>query len=161
MKKIITPADVHVRRATMDDARRLFDWRNDEETRAQSRTTEPVQWEGHVKWLEHSLKKPPEVRLLCIAEKDGEPIGTVRADMRNDGCTEISYTIAPAARGRGLSKPMVLAFVQQFLAGRKIVADIKKGHVPSESVAHALGLTPVSESPSEDPSDPRPMVEWR
>ena len=150
---------VHVRKVTMNDAKILFDWRNDEETRRQSRTTLSVEWEDHVKWLEKSLKNPS--RILCIAEYVGEPIGTLRADLRNDGFTEVSYTVAPTARGRGLSKPMVLTFAGEYVAGKKIAADIKKGHAPSESVAKALGLKPFSEMPSEDPDDARPMVEWR
>ena len=148
-----------IRPVTMDDATMLFEWRNDEETRKQSRSTESVHWENHVRWLENSLKNPK--RILCIAEGDGVPVGTTRADERDDGYTEISYTVAPAARGKGLSKPMVIQFVQERLGGKRIAADIKKGHGPSESVARALGLSPFSEVPSEDPKDVRPMVEWR
>lgn len=151
---------VRIRRASMEDARMLFEWRNDPETRKQSRTTNPVPWDGHVQWLQNSLKNSN--RILGVAETGkGEPVGTVRADMREDGITEVSYTVAPAWRGKGMSKPMVLEFVREYLQGRSIAADIKKGHGPSESVARALGLSPFSETPSEDPEDPRPMVEWR
>ena len=148
-----------IKRATMEDARRLFEWRNDEQTRKQSRNPAPVSWDGHVQWLEKSLKNPK--RILCIAEVDGNAIGTMRADERDDGYTEISYTIAPYVRGKGFSKLMVLKFVKEYLAGRAIAAHIKKGHAPSESVTKALGLSPHHETPSADPEDPRPMVEWR
>ena len=148
-----------IRPVTMEDASLLFEWRNEEETRRQSRTREVVTLEGHIRWLEDLLKSP--TRILCIAECDGQAIGTVRADAREDGYTEISYTIAPNARGKGLSKPMVLRFVEQYIGGKQLAAVIKKGHGPSESVAKALSLKPFSEIASEDPDDPRPMAEWR
>ena len=149
-----------IRRVTAGDARLLFDWRNDPETRMQSGTTEAFEWGEHVAWLEKSLKNSR--RILCIAENDaGTPIGTVRADLREDGFTEISYTIAPNWRGKGLSKPTVLSFVKTFLQGKKLAAKIKKGHAPSESVARALSLSPYAETPSDNPDDPRPLVEWR
>ncbi len=148
-----------LRLATLDDASRLFGWRNDLETRCQSKRSGEVSWEEHLRWFEESRKNLK--RILCIAESEGKPVGTIRADEREDGYTEISYTIAPESRGQGLSKPMVVQFVDEFLSGRRLAAKIKKGHYPSESVARALGLSPFLEERSEDPSDPRPMVEWR
>lgn len=149
-----------IRRATLEDAKRLFEWRNDPETRKQSRATDPVSWDGHLQWLQNSFKNPK--RILAIAETvNGEPVGTVRADIREDGFAEISYTIAPLWRGKGMSKPMAVGFARAFLQGRRIAANIKKGHGLSESVARALGLAPFSETPSDDSNDPRPMVEWR
>lgn len=151
--------DITLRRATQSDEKILFDWRNDEETRRQSLTTTSVEWEGHVAWLEKSLQNPD--RILVIAEITGEPIGTCRADLRDDGFTEISYTIAPSSRGKGLSKPMVMQFVQEFLEGKQLVATVKGDNKSSESVVRALGMKRFSEKHSEDPTDPRPLFEWR
>ncbi len=56
---------------------------------------------------------------------------------------------------------MVLQFVQEKLAGKKLVARIKKDANPaSEGVARALGLKPFSEIPPVQSGD-TPMVEWR
>ncbi len=148
-----------LRKANMDDAKILFEWRNDVDTRAQSRTREPVVWQSHMRWLEKSLQNPK--RILVIAQEDTSAIGTLRADLRDDRVWEISYTVAPAYRGKGFAKKMTRQFVAEYFEGKNIAADIKKGHSASESVARALGLTPYSESPSTDPNDPRPHVEWR
>ena len=150
---------IHIRRATPDDARLLFEWRNDPETRRASRTTEPLVWETHVRWLADSLKNSH--RILGIAEMEGTPIGTMRADERKDGYTEISYTVAPTFRGKGFGTSMVVQFVKEYLSGKELAATIKKGHAPSESLARALGLSPHHETPSGDPEDLRPNVEWR
>ncbi len=154
---------LHIRSATRDDEKVLFDMRNDEDTRRVSGTTAPLEWGEHVKWLEKVLSGGFSGRALYIVETNaGELIGTVRSDLRDDGYTEISYTVAPAARGKGLGKRMVLQFAREHLADKKLAARIKRGGNPaSESIARALGLKPFSEAPSEDREDPRPMVEWR
>ena len=151
-----------IRPATIDDAQVLFDWRNDEVTRANSINTNPVEWDGHVAWLGRVVDGSNPNRALYVVETDeGDGVGTVRTDRTEDGAYEISYTVAPAWRGKGVGKAMVVQFAQEHLTGEKILATIKKGHVPSESIARALGLSPVQEIPSEDATDPRPMVEWR
>lgn len=128
----------------MDDAQALFLWRNDPDTRRNSINTEPVAWEGHVAWLTKSLGMP--TRKLYVAEVGGTPVGTVRADNEN-GIEELSWTVAPEARGKGFGKMMVLQFVQEKLRGEKIIARIKDGNPASAAIAKALGLSP---GPAED-----------
>lgn len=153
---------LHIRPVTIEDAKILFDWRNDEETRRASGTTAPLVWEGHNEWLAKVVSGKVHGRSLFIVELEGgEPVGTVRSDDRNDGFTEVSYTVAPAWRGKGMGKRMVMQFVEKNLSGKRIAARIKKGANPaSERIARALGLHPFAEEPSDDPNEP-PMVEWR
>lgn len=152
---------LHLRPATLDDAKVLFAWRNDLDTRQNSRHAAEVRWDDHLAWLTRTVNGEVPGRLLYVAvDTDGHLIGTVRAD-EEGGVTEVSYTIAPEWRGHGLGKTMVLQFVQERLPGRRIKATIKKGgNESSEGIARALGLSPVSEEPSSDPNDPRPLVEW-
>lgn len=151
---------MHLRPATVGDAKLLFEWRNDPATREGSRNTKPLVWAEHVSWLERSLSTPS--RKLYIAEEGVLAVGTVRADDDTDGYTEISYTIAPEARGKGYGKRMLLQFVHEQLAGKKIKAEIKKGgNEASEAVAKELGLSPAGERASEDPEDPRPLILWK
>lgn len=96
---------VTLRPATTDDARALLDWRNDPDTRANSWTTAGVSAAEHAKWLEGVLGSA--TRKLFIAELDGKAIGQVRLDGEGHGLAEISITIAPESRGKGLS-PWVL-----------------------------------------------------
>ena len=148
---------LHLRPATMDDAKMLFGWRNDPVTREASHNSDEVQWESHMEWLKKSLVS--NTRILYIAEADGTPVGTMRADKEN-GEQEMSWTVAPEARGKGVGKQMVLQFVQEVLPGAKIVACIKHGNVASEKIAQALGLSPVKKKFSENTS-PNPPILWR
>src|SRR3989344_2213726 len=152
---------LHIRPATIEDAKMLFEWRNDEETRRASITTAPLTWEEHAAWLEKVVNGVFRDRSLCIAEVDGNPVGVVRSDTRADGFTEMSYTVSPAWRGKGLGKRMVTQFAREHLRGKKLAARIKKGANPaSEAIASALGLKPYSEGHSDDTNEPS-TVEWR
>lgn len=102
-----TAATLTARPATRDDAQRLHAWRNDEQTRLASRTPEPVPWEDHLRWLSGSLDRPD--RELLVVEHAGEPVGTVRWDHHAGIGWEVSITLAPHARGRGLALPVLEA----------------------------------------------------
>jgi spore coat polysaccharide biosynthesis predicted glycosyltransferase SpsG/RimJ/RimL family protein N-acetyltransferase len=98
--------DISVRPAGIEDSATLLAWRNDPETRAWSRTTDPVTAEDHEAWLDRTLANPD--RRLLIAEQHLEPVGTIRFDRDGDHW-EVSITVAPRARGRKLAVPMLLA----------------------------------------------------
>ncbi len=145
--------NMNFRPATIEDARMLFDWRNDQQTRANSLTTDEVVWESHLQWLEKSLKNPH--RKILIAEKDGVAIGTVRADgllgnpASDGGTVELSWTVAPSERGKGLGREMVVAAAEMFLSqissGEQLVAKIKMQNTASIKIAEAAGFVSVSE----------------
>ncbi len=139
MNEESTRMQLYLRPASINDAKELFLWRNNPDTRRQSLSTDEVPWEVHVAWLQKSLQMP--ARKLYIAEEGGVPIGTVRADKEGD-VWELSWTTAPGARNKGFGKAMVLQFVQAQLRGEKIIARIKKDNLASESIAKALGLSP-------------------
>ncbi|MET0433250.1 MAG: bifunctional UDP-2,4-diacetamido-2,4,6-trideoxy-beta-L-altropyranose hydrolase/GNAT family N-acetyltransferase [Cellulomonas sp.] len=89
------------RPATADDADLLLGWRNDPATRSASRDQDEVPRAAHVEWLQRVLAAPD--RLLLVVEHTGRPAGTVRFDREADGLWEVSITLAPHARGRGLA----------------------------------------------------------
>lgn len=148
-----------VRPARMEDADTLLEWRNDETTRQHFRNTELVPREDHIAWLTKVLDGHAGIT-LCIAVLDGVPVGTVNARASGE-YQELSYTIAPAWRKRGLGVQMVLRFVKEYLSGKKIQCEIKSGNVASEKIALALGLHPVAGHSSADEKDPYPLVIWR
>lgn len=139
----------------MDDAERLFKWRNDPETRKNSRNTEPIDFKKHMEWLRASLENPQ--RKIYIAEDDGVSVGVVRSDLEGD-LVELSWTIAPEARGRGLGKEMLLQFRKEIIPHAKIRASVRKGNVASEKIAAALGLFPSD--PEKNFGEP-PMIAWK
>ncbi len=124
-----------LRPATREDAELLLGWRNDPRTREASHDTRVIPREEHLAWLSSVLADPD--RQLFVAEEDGVPVGTVRADFR-DGAWVLSWTVAPDARGRGVGKRMVALLVER-LAG-PVRAEIKVGNMASVRIAEHAGL---------------------
>jgi RimJ/RimL family protein N-acetyltransferase len=126
---------VTLRPATMADARILHAWRNDPITLEMSRNTNPVSLPEHEAWMSRSLESRD--RVIHIAEKGGKSVGVVRAD-RAPGGWELSWTVAPEARGHGIGAGMLQQFVAS-LNGR-LLAVVRKGNVASAKIAAAAGL---------------------
>lgn len=126
---------IELRLATFEDWPLLLEWRNDEETRKNSHTTEIVSKEAHTNWLKGILANPE--RIIYIATYDKKAIGTVRTDFNNETYT-LSWTIAPEARGKGLGKLMVKTLSDRLKA--PIIAEVKKGNLSSAKIAEFAGL---------------------
>lgn len=135
---------VRLRPATLEDAQRLFAWRNDPQTRAQSLQQLPVAWESHLTWLQASLRNPN--RQLYIAEgivqdASGQPLilGTVRAD-KLDEEYELSWTVAPEQRGKGWGRKLVAALIEILPAQASYTAIVLYSNPASQRIAESLGL---------------------
>ncbi|WP_292794846.1 GNAT family N-acetyltransferase [Microbacterium sp. UBA6633] len=132
---------ITVRDVTPGDSPILLEWRNDPVTRASSLSTAPVDEESHRRWLDRAITDPD--RCLYIGEQDGEPIGTVRLDGQG-GVAEISITVAPAHRGRGLSLPLLLSGIEEYRrmagSGVRIIARIRAENAISRALFASAGF---------------------
>lgn len=134
-----------LRPATMEDAKLLLAWRNDPETRKASINTEEVTWDGHIAWLKRTLNDQPDPpnRYLFVAEEEGTPVGTVRLDRlaEDQGGFELSWTVAPEARGRGVGRQMVeTATKLPILLSERFIARIKPDNLASLKIVAAVGF---------------------
>lgn len=143
--------NLQLRPATLADAALLLQWRNDPLTRKNSRNMAVVEERDHVAWLKTKMHE------IYIAEDRGVPVGTVRAQ-KGEFSTELSWTIAPHARGLGYGKAMLLQFVRDIIPNDKIMAIIEEGNQPSEAIAKALGL---KKTKPENPQDLRKFMIWQ
>ncbi len=123
-----------LRPAEFQDWHELMLWRNDPETRKNSMNNEVVSLSDHMKWLQRTLNDPS--RELFVAERDGAMVGTVRADHRIDEI-ELSWTVSPQHRGKGVATEMVRQAVQRYAA---VYATIKSDNKRSIRVAEKAGL---------------------
>ncbi|MBI2474286.1 MAG: GNAT family N-acetyltransferase [Candidatus Taylorbacteria bacterium] len=127
---------------TEADAQLLFQWRNDPETRANSINTEPVPWEKHLEWLRKSISDSD--RRLFIFLQNGKPAGTCRIDRsveNGEEIHELSWTVAPEWRGKGIGKAMIGELLQEkILSGKKKKAVIKPNNIPSIKIVERHGF---------------------
>jgi RimJ/RimL family protein N-acetyltransferase len=132
------PAPVIVLRpATMADARHLFEWRNDPETRTASLCTERIPWSVHLTWLSDVLDD--RHRDLFVAQLPRRiPVGSVRFDHRSTDWT-ISWVVAPLHRGKGIGRSIVSKAVQR-AAGHELRAIIRPDNRASIAIAVAAGF---------------------
>jgi len=126
---------LRLRPATMDDAARLLEWRNDSKTRSASHDGHVISLEEHGAWLERALTRN-DIEIF-IAEEDGNPVGTVRSES-SAGARKLSWTVAPDARGRGIGRVMVKMMADRIRGPLR--AEVKVGNTASARIAESAGL---------------------
>ena len=127
---------IRLRHATLGDASLLLSWRNDIETRTSSHKIGIVPFNEHIVWLKATLSN--HRRQLYIAEVEGKPVGTVRADFDHEDY-ELSWTVAPESRRQGFGKVMVCLLADQI--GCPVQSDIKEGNNASVKIAQEAGMS--------------------
>jgi RimJ/RimL family protein N-acetyltransferase/spore coat polysaccharide biosynthesis predicted glycosyltransferase SpsG len=144
--------DVVLRPAAAGDRDRLLAWRNDALTREASFRTAAVSEPDHDRWLAQSLARPD--RRLMVAEQAGTPVAQLRLDRDPDPAraAEVSITVAPECRGRGLG-PAVLAAADT--AARDwgvewLIARIKPSNVRSRRIFESAGYVEDAEPAGEE-----------
>jgi len=126
---------ITLRSATIQDAEIILEWRNDPKTRKSSHNISEIIKDEHSDWLTKTLTDTK--RKLCIAERYGVSVGTVRADL-TDSIWELSWTVAPSMRSQGVGKRMVILLTQQIF--EPIRAEIKVGNMASIRIAEYTGM---------------------
>jgi RimJ/RimL family protein N-acetyltransferase len=126
---------IKLRPAELSDAALLLKWRNDSQTRNASHKTAIIDPEEHLAWLTSTINHT--ARQLFIAEENGIPVGTVRADWL-DGIYQLSWTVAANARGRGIGKRIVALLARQI--SEPIQAEVKLGNTASVRIAESVGM---------------------
>ena len=80
----------------------------------------------------------PQRTLLVYQLADGSAAGQVRIDLEEGGGCELSWTMAPSSRGKGIGKRMVVLAAS--LAPRPARAEIKDYNEASKALAAACGM---------------------
>lgn len=136
--RLETQARYRLRDAVLSDAGDLFRWRNDRKTRLWSRDTSDVCWDQHLAWLKSTLRNPD--RQLLIAEDERGAVGTIRLDLL-DGVWQMSWTVAPEHRGKGVGAAIVQLAISR-MTGERVFAEIKAANFASRRIAEKSGFRP-------------------
>lgn len=135
---------IALRPASVDDAELLWLWRNDPETRQQSRDTAPISWRSHMRWLDMALSDSG--RRIMMAVRDGKPVGNIGLHRLPSGGCEASITIAPEMRGTGLGRTLLSSACADEMDDT--YAAIRTGNEASRRLFESCGFEPVE---SEEP----------
>ncbi|TWU37667.1 UDP-2,4-diacetamido-2,4,6-trideoxy-beta-L-altropyranose hydrolase [Novipirellula aureliae] len=123
-----------LREATLNDWKLLLEWRNDIETREASLNQHSISESEHKAWLNKYLSDPENH--LWIAEVNGEPVGTVRLDQGEP--RELSWTVAPDARGQGIGRSMVQTVLLTMRSAVHAIA--RTNNIASCRIARSVGF---------------------
>lgn len=120
------------------DSELLLKWRNDPDTRKNSINTAEVSPEDHARWFRNMMINRPQE--LLIATIEGEAVGSLRFDWdeKHDSC-EISFTVAPEHRGKGIGFAMVENFIHD-MENVRLVAKVKASNPASKRIFEKLGF---------------------
>ncbi len=102
-RHLAAPA-ITLRPATIEQARMLHAWRNDECVRRVSFDTAVIDFETHMRWVEQVLADPQR-HMLIAATVDGD-VACVRFDCAGDEA-EVSIYLAPGLGDRGLGTAVI------------------------------------------------------
>lgn len=135
---------VRLRIATFDDARQLWEWRNEDETRAASFSTKHIPYNDHIRWFEEKLNNE-NIRFLIALDRNNRSVGYARLDLERD-TAEINLTIDKMHRGKGLGSALIQAateFALNDLKVRCVVAHTRINNDASVAAFHRAGFVIV------------------
>jgi RimJ/RimL family protein N-acetyltransferase len=138
---------IMMRPATPADSDLLFAWRNDPGTQAASRSTAPVPREDHERWMQFNVAYGYPQHLVMIADSDIGSLGVVRFDMDKADvlACEVSITIAPEHRGKGMAKD-ILSQACGYMHEYRIDAEVKHENIGSRRLFERCGFEEIGRS---------------
>jgi len=123
------------------DCRMLWEWVNDRTVRQVSFSSAAIAWEEHGRWFSEKLHDP--TCLFLVFEDDGSPAGTARIQCTTAIDAEISITIAPQYRGRGLAPHLIEQAIDRAFANfatRRVHALVKPDNLTSSKSFESSGF---------------------
>ena len=96
---------VTLRKATWEDSRRLWRWRNEKQVRLNSFSTRQIPYETHKRWLKNTLENP--ATSIWIGKSSTRVCGMVRFNQQPRKTAEIHISVERALRGKGMGAALL------------------------------------------------------
>jgi len=130
-----------LRKATIEDAKLLFEWANDDEVRATAVIKKKIVWGEHINWLTNKLKNN-QSHIYILTENTNVNIGIVRFDKEHD-LFVISYFIDNLHRKKGMGQLILqLGFekMRKIAPQSKFKGSVQKDNMASNRIFEKLGF---------------------
>jgi RimJ/RimL family protein N-acetyltransferase len=131
--------NIQIRNVNINDAKLLFDWANDLQSRNNSFNSNPIEWDTHVIWLTEKLESPNNHIFLFHIENI--PIGVVKFEILEN--TTIGVIVAPQQRGKGWGSKIIRMGCEQYWSNNlhDILAYIKPENTSSIKAFEKAGFS--------------------
>ncbi|WP_247648376.1 UDP-2,4-diacetamido-2,4,6-trideoxy-beta-L-altropyranose hydrolase [Pseudodesulfovibrio sp. zrk46] len=134
-------ADIRLRPATVDDSRRLYNWRNHPAVRARSFQSDPIEYGSHEAWFKSKLADA-SCKIFIAESTNGTALGQIRFEgMPTEAL--ISISVAPDHNGRGIGTHITKLGCQSIEAiypGIPVTAFVMKDNPASANMFRAAGF---------------------
>jgi UDP-2,4-diacetamido-2,4,6-trideoxy-beta-L-altropyranose hydrolase len=139
--------NLHLRPATAEDCRLLWEWVNDPEVRAAAFSSAPIPWERHQAWFAAKMKDP-DCRIFVAEDAENRPVGQFRVSVRSADNWEIDVSLARDFRRAGYGSLLIdlgarAAFAQT--SGARLHAFVKPYNRASQSAFADAGFERLGE----------------
>ena len=112
-----------VREASLDDARAVWEMRNDPATRENSNNQGEIPLEQHLEWFKDKYFVHKE-NLCFVLDEEDKIVGYCRFDLEEDRYV-VSIAIDPTYQGRGLGSALLAEALKRLPDGKEVVAEVK------------------------------------
>lgn len=132
-----------IRPARHEDARMVFDWRNQDRVRLMMFSPDMIAWEDHLRWFERSLHTHPAP--VWIFEWQGRPMGVVQLSHWDpgQGSCHWGYYIGDPEAPKGAGTLMGVAALTHIFEKqgiRKLMAEVLDDNERSRNYLLNLGF---------------------
>ncbi len=140
-KKAFHQADlesmVYGRKVKEGDVMQIFQWANDPQNRANSYSSNPIEWNSHIRWFENKLSD--QNCFFYIFYKIEKAVGTVRFDFSENEYV-VAFSVDSEYRGTGLGKIILKKAILELKSVKSgiISAHVKKTNLPSAKIFESL-----------------------
>jgi RimJ/RimL family protein N-acetyltransferase len=144
-----TEDQISLRLVQEADCELLFLWRNDNETRLNSFSSDEIQLDQHKEWLAEILNDSQHTIYLAVEEMFDLPVGVVFFEKQAEtGEVEVSINLDPEKRAQGLGSLVLARALAEYSENDTVVfrARIKNKNVRSQKVFLKCGFAKYSES---------------
>ena len=144
-----TEDQISLRLVQEADCELLFLWRNDNETRLNSFSSDEIHLDQHKEWLAKILNDSQHTMYLAVEDVFDLPVGVVFFEKQAEtGEVEVSINLDPEKRAQGLGSLVLARALAEYSENDTVVfrARIKNKNVRSQKVFLKCGFAKYSES---------------
>ena len=130
-----------LRRATIHDAKLLFEWANDDEVRATAIVKKKIEWDEHIAWLTNKLQSDLS-HIYILTDDENENVGVIRFDKDGDTFV-ISYSVDKRHRGKGVGSLILQMGIEKISENEpqcKFEASVQADNIASNRIFEKLGF---------------------
>jgi UDP-2,4-diacetamido-2,4,6-trideoxy-beta-L-altropyranose hydrolase len=135
---------VVLQRATFEDCKLVYNWRNELASRKGSLSSSPISWEDHQEWFNKRLHLSHNETIwmaLSVCELETEPVGYGRILLEDNDVGVVSVTVGPSFRGHGIGKAIVTLLRDKIWAmDRVAIARVKTDNDVSLGLFGSVGF---------------------